>query len=99
MAGAAVHAPALNTPTTPSLLPTPNPHPPPRPAHPSHPNPKPHGLTCPPTRRAQRLSFEIWLAIREENHDLQAVLEASSTGDRLRLALLRLRVLREQVKG
>jgi len=27
------------------------------------------------------------------------VLEATSTGDRLRLALLRLRALREQVKG
>ena len=84
--------------------PQPPPHPPPfptshpRPDHPFHPNPKPHALTR-PTRRAQRLSFEIWTAIREENHDLQAVLEATSTGDRLRLALLRLRALREQVKG
>jgi len=53
----------------------------------------------PARRRAQRLSFAIWLAIREQNRDLQLVLETASTADRLRLALCRLRELREQVKG
>ena len=50
-------------------------------------------------RRAQRLSFAVWPMIRDQNVDLQSVLEAASTGDRLRLALLRLRELREKTKG
>ena len=41
----------------------------------------------------EKQNFETCAAV------LQAVLEATSTGDRLRLALLRLRALREQVKG
>ena len=92
MASAPVLAPVLNVPHPHS------PYPPatPIPIHPPHPNSKPRP---PLTRRAQRLSFAIWLAIREQNHDLQPVLEAASTGDRLRLALLRLRALREQIKG
>ena len=49
-------------------------------------------------RRAQRLSFSVWAMIRAQNRDLQRVIEATSTSDRLRLALLRLRELREQVK-
>ena len=71
--------------------------------HRTHPpqlnQPKPNLHSCTLTRRAQQLSFAIWLAIREQNHDLQPVLEAAGTGDRLRLALLRLRALREQIKG
>ena len=86
--------PVARTTVHPPVLTTPTPPPPPAP-----PRSEATRLYPPPTRRAQRLSFEIWTAIREENHDLQAVLEASSTGDRLRLALLRLRALREQVKG
>ena len=50
-------------------------------------------------RRAQRLSFTIWCMIRAENHDLQKVLETQSTSDRLRLAVLRLREMREQARG
>lgn len=52
----------------------------------------------PARRRAQRLSFSIWTMIRDQNRDLQRVLEVSSTSDRLRLALLRLRELRERFK-
>ena len=37
--------------------------------------------------------------IRAENHDLQKVLETQSTSDRLRLAVLRLREMREQARG
>ena len=48
-------------------------------------------------RRAQRLSYSIWLLIRQENADLQPALEVSSTCGRLRLALDRLRELRESV--
>ena len=50
-------------------------------------------------RRAQRLSYSIWTVIRQENGDLQKLLEVPSTSDRLRLALLRLRELREQMKA
>ena len=46
-----------------------------------------------------RLSFTIWCMIRAENHDLQKVLETQSTSDRLRLAVLRLREMREQARG
>ena len=58
----------------------------------------PYSELWPARRRAQRLSFAVWPAIREENGDLQRVLEAASTSDRLRMAVLRLRALREQIK-
>ena len=51
----------------------------------------------PARRRAQRLSFSIWTLIRQENADLQQVLETASTCDRLRLAVRRLRELREDL--
>ena len=51
----------------------------------------------PGRRRAQRLSFSVWAMIRAQNGDLQPVIEATSTSDRLRLALLRIRELREQI--
>jgi len=51
----------------------------------------------PARRRAQRLSFSIWTLIRQENADLQQVLETASTSDRLRLAVRRLRELREDL--
>ena len=51
----------------------------------------------PARRRAQRFSYSIWAMIREENADLQAVLEANATSDRLRMALLRLREIRGYV--
>ena len=53
---------------------------------------------APARRRAQRLSFSVWAMIRDRTdaaRDLQAVLEVPSTSDRLRLALVRLRKLRE----
>ena len=52
----------------------------------------------PARRRAQRLSYSVWAMIRDRTdaaRDLQAVLEVPSTSDRLRLALMRLRKLRE----
>ena len=54
----------------------------------------------PARRRIQRLSFVVWSMIkdRDGSGDLQIVLEAASTSDRLRMALLRLRTLREQVQ-
>ena len=58
----------------------------------------PYSELWPARRRAQRLSFAVWPAIREQNGDLQRVLEAASTSDRLRMAVLRLRALREQIK-
>ena len=66
-----------------------------------------HGAVCrvlpcvlqllPARRRVQRLSYSIWAMIRRENADLQGVLQARSTSERLRMALLRLRELRAQV--
>jgi len=56
----------------------------------------PCAVSYPPRRRAQRLSFMVWPTIGLENAKLQAALEATSTGDRLRSAVLRLRELREQ---
>lgn len=47
----------------------------------------------PPRRRAQKLSCLVWPTICQDNDQLQAALEAGSTADRLRLALLRLRAL------
>uniref|UniRef100_A0A7S3ESY0 Uncharacterized protein n=1 Tax=Haptolina ericina TaxID=156174 RepID=A0A7S3ESY0_9EUKA len=55
----------------------------------------PCGELYPARRRAQRFSFCIWAAIRQENRDLQRVLEAKSTSARLRMAIRRLRDLRE----
>lgn len=51
----------------------------------------------PARRRAQRLSFAIWALIRQENSDLQQVLELTSTTDRLRLAVRRIRDLRDNL--
>jgi hypothetical protein len=45
----------------------------------------------PPRRRAQRLSYSIWSAIRDDQTNHQSVLEWSSTSDRLRAVLRRLR--------
>lgn len=45
----------------------------------------------PHRRRAQRLSYSIWSAIRDDQTDHQSVLEMPSTSDRLRAVLLRLR--------
>ena len=58
---------------------------------------EPVGADYPPRRRAQRLSYSIWAMVREDNRDLQAVIETKGTGDRLRSALLRLRELRKMV--
>ena len=51
----------------------------------------------PSRRRAQRLSFALWTLIRQENRDLQPILEVQSTSDRLRMAILRLRELRRDI--
>ena len=54
----------------------------------------------PPRRRAQRLSYSIWQVIAAYwgGLELQPALEVESTSDRLRMALLRLRALAEQIK-
>ena len=51
----------------------------------------------PARRRAQRLSYSVWLVIREEGLELQPLLETASTSDRLRMALIRLRELAERL--
>lgn len=51
----------------------------------------------PPRRRAERLSWSIWLVIREEGLELQPLMDAPSISDRLRMALLRLRDLVERL--
>ena len=51
----------------------------------------------PPRRRAEKLSYSIWLVIREEGLDLQPLLDTMSTADRLRMALGRLRDLSERL--
>ena len=55
----------------------------------------------PARRRAQRLSFSIWPVIANywKGLELQPVLEVESTSDRLRMGLVRLRALAEQLKG
>ena len=55
----------------------------------------------PARRRAQRLSFSIWQVIANywAGLELQPVLEVESTSDRLRMSLIRLRALAEQLKG
>ena len=50
-------------------------------------------------RRAQRLSYAIWTLLSRDTDELQRALEAPSTSDRLRMALLRLRALRKEVEG
>lgn len=54
----------------------------------------------PSRRRAQRLSYSIWQVIANywEGLELQPALEAQSTGDRLRMALIRLRELTAQIE-
>ena len=44
-------------------------------------------------RRAMRLSYAIWTMLSEEGAPLQRVLEVKSTAERLRYAVLRMRVL------
>lgn len=51
----------------------------------------------PPRRRAERLSYSVWLVIRDETVDLQTLLETMSTAERLRMALRRIRGLSEQL--
>ena len=55
----------------------------------------------PARRRIQRLSYVVWSLIRPRDGTggLQGVLEAASTSDRLRMALVRLRALREQTRS
>ena len=53
----------------------------------------------PARRRQQRLSFAIWATVCQDNKELQSVLEVAGTSDRLRLAVLRLRELREELGG
>jgi len=56
----------------------------------------PFSESYPLGRRTQKLSYCVWAMIRQENLDLQAVLEVRSTSDRLRMAVLRLRELRRR---
>ena len=55
----------------------------------------------PPRRRAQRLSYSIWIVLKEPGLDLQPPLDTASTAERLRLVLRRIRELaaREQEEG
>ena len=52
----------------------------------------------PARRRAQRLSFSVWCIVRAENADLQRPLEAASTSERLRMAVLRIREMRDEAR-
>ena len=75
------------------------------------PDPEPY-VPCnaelyPSRRRVQRLSFMLWPILTSVsasaagtgiNRELLAALETPSTSDRLRLALLRLRQLRQQLR-
>lgn len=51
----------------------------------------------PALRRATKLSYAIWAVIRDGDEPVQHVLEAASTSERLRLALLRLREISGRV--
>ena len=51
----------------------------------------------PARRRAQRLSFAVWAVIGGQDVQFQPLLDASSTSDRLRLALLRMRDVMRQI--
>ena len=54
----------------------------------------------PARRRAQRLSFAVWALIAGgDNAAVQRALEATSTADRLRTAMLRLRELRSEAES
>ena len=57
------------------------------PAHPAYPL----------RRRAARLSYSIWLVLREPGLELQPLLDAPSTAERLRAVLRRLRVMVERL--
>ena len=50
----------------------------------------PHEL--PPAPACGRLSYSVWLVIRDETVDLQTLLETMSTAERLHMALRRIRV-------
>lgn len=54
----------------------------------------------PPRRRAQRLSFSVWPVLAQYwgGLEMQPALEVESTGDRLRIVLLRLRALMSQLE-
>ena len=47
----------------------------------------------PPRRRVEKLSYSVWLIIRDPDLELQPVLETTSTADRLRRALVQIRDL------
>ena len=47
----------------------------------------------PSGRRATRLSYAIWAVLAPEGSPLQRVLEVTSTAERLRFAILRMRLL------
>ena len=51
----------------------------------------------PSRRRAQRLSWAVWGVIAGQGVELQPLLDASSTSDRLRMALLRMRDVMKQI--
>ena len=51
----------------------------------------------PPRRRAQRLSYAIWGVIGGQGVEYQPLLDESSTSDRLRKALLRMRDVMRQI--
>lgn len=53
----------------------------------------------PARRRAQRLSFVLWATFSQDDDELLAALETTSTSDRLRLGIARLRQLRELLQG
>ena len=55
------------------------------------------GDVYPVRRRAQRLSFAIWPTISRDDRELQMALEATSTAERLRLAVVRLRELQDEI--
>ena len=67
--------------------------------------PEPYYAACdsgdvyPARRRAQRLSFAIWPTISKDDRELQTALEATSTAERLRLAVARLRELQDEVRS
>ena len=52
----------------------------------------------PARRRAQKLSYAVWAVIGGEGVELQPLLEVESTGDRLRLALQRVRDVMQQIQ-
>ena len=50
-------------------------------------------------RRAQRLSFALWPYLSTKQAILQRALETTNTADRLRMVILRMKEMRQQVLG